>query len=144
MNQMAATRDGLPAHAAGDGTVSHVIPAQVLLAVFAALLLLTAATVAVTWVDLGPWNLAAAMAVATLKASLVALYFMHLRYDHPFNALIFVSALGCLALFIVLTLMDTVDAEPDVEQFRQASPATAAAPFVLPRTLGRENSSGLV
>jgi cytochrome c oxidase subunit 4 len=98
----------------------------VLLAVFAALIAMTAITVAVTKVDLGSWNLVAALAIATVKASLVALYFMHLRYDHPFHALVFVSALAFLAIFIVLTLMDTVDAEPDVQQFRQATPAAVS------------------
>jgi cytochrome c oxidase subunit 4 len=122
MNEFAATYDGSSGHAAGGTALAHVIPPGVLLAVFAALMAMTAITVAVTWVDLGPWNLAAAMAIATAKASLVALYFMHLRYDQPFNALVFVSALAFLALFLVLTLMDTVDAEPDVQQFRQASP----------------------
>lgn len=136
MNDPAAVLDGYPTFGTGAGTLAHVIPPRVLLAVFAALIVLTAMTVAVTWVDLGPWNLAAAMAIATLKASLVALYFMHLRYDHPFNALIFIAALGCLALFIVLTLMDTIDAEPDVEQFRQVAPATASASFVPPWTSG--------
>ena len=58
----------------------------------------TVATVAATWVDLGGWNLWIALGIATVKASLVALYFMHLRYDNPFYALIFVTALvflGC-------------------------------------------------
>jgi cytochrome c oxidase subunit 4 len=110
----------------GPAALAHVIPPGVLLAVFAALMVMTAITVAITWVDLGPWNLVAAMAIATLKASLVALYFMHLRYDQPFNALVFVTALAFLALFVVLTLMDTVDAEPDVLQYRQALPAASS------------------
>jgi cytochrome c oxidase subunit 4 len=121
-----ATYDAHSARAAGRAAPAHVISPGVLLAVFAALMAMTAITVAVTWVDLGPWNLVAAMVIATLKATLVALYFMHLRYDQPFNALVFVAALAFLALFLVLTLMDTVDAEPDVEQFRQASPAAVA------------------
>ncbi len=136
MNESAAIHVGTSGYGPGPRAMAHILPVRVLLAVFVALLLLTAATVAVTWVDLGPWNLAAAMAIATLKASLVALYFMHLRYDHPFNALIFVAALGCLALFIVLTLMDTIDAEPDVEQYLH-SPPSAAAPFPPPRSLER-------
>jgi len=93
----------------------------VLLAVFAALLVLTAATVAATWVDLGAWNLAIALGIATAKAALVALYFMHLRYDNPFYALVFVAALVFLALFLVLTLLDAVAYQPDIEQFRQLS-----------------------
>lgn len=122
MNEHAAMQHGRPVHAAGGTALAHVIPPGVLLAVFAALMAMTAITVAVTWVDLGPWNLVAAMFIATVKASLVALYFMHLRYDHAFNALVFVTALVFLALFLIPTLTDTVDAEPDVQRFRQASP----------------------
>ncbi len=121
MNEPLATHDHNAEHAGGAVPLAHVIPAPVLVAVFAALIVLTVATVAVTWVDLGAWNLVAAMAIATVKASLVALYFMHLRYDHPFHGLVFVAALVFLALFLVPTLQDTVDAEPDVQQFRQAA-----------------------
>jgi cytochrome c oxidase subunit 4 len=79
----------------------------VLLRVWLALLLLTVVTVAATWVDLGSLNLWLALAIATLKASLVVLYFMHLRYDSPFNAIVFVGALLFVMLFVVLALMDT-------------------------------------
>lgn len=122
MNEHAAMQHGRRDHPTGGTSLSHVMPAGVLLAVFAALMAMTAITVAITWVDLGPWSLVAAMAIATVKASLVALYFMHLRYDQPFNALVFVAALVFLALFLIPTLQDTVDAEPDVQQFREASP----------------------
>lgn len=122
MNESTAMHRGQSGRAVGVTTLAHVMPPVVLLAVFAALMAMTAITVAVTWVDLGPWNLVAAMVIATVKASLVALYFMHLRYDHPFNALVFVTALVFLALFLIPTLTDTVDAEPDVQRFRQTSP----------------------
>ena len=54
------------------------------------------------------------MAIATVKASLVALYFMHLRYDNPFNGLILIAGLGILALFLGLVLLDTYQYQPDV------------------------------
>ena len=126
MNESAATHAGRPGVTSAEGALAHVMPLGVLLAVFAALIVLTAMTVAVTRVDLGSWNLVAALAIATVKAALVALYFMHLRYDDPFHALVFVSALAFLALFIVLTLIDTVDAEPDVQQFRDATSAAVS------------------
>ncbi len=72
----------------GHRALGHVVPVAVLLVVFGALIVLTAATVAATWIDLGGWNLGIALGIATVKAALVALYFMHLRYDHPFHALI--------------------------------------------------------
>lgn len=99
--------------------LAHVMPVPVLLAVFATLMVLTAATVAVTWIDLGQWNLAIAMAIATLKATLVALYFMHLRYDHPFNGFIFLVALVFLALFLSLTMLDTLQYLPEIDNWGQ-------------------------
>ncbi len=91
------------------------MPVPALLGVFAVLMVLTALTVAATWVDLGGWNLWIAMGIATVKASLVALYFMHLRYDHPFNGLVFLVALAFLAVFISLALLDTLEYQPEVE-----------------------------
>lgn len=102
--------------------VAHVVPVPVLLAVFAALMVLTVVTVAATWVDLGAWNLWIAMGIAALKAMLVALYFMHLRYDHPFYALVFVTGLVFLALFISLALLDTMEYQPDVETWQESVP----------------------
>ena len=92
----------------------HVMPLKVLFGVFAALLVFTVLTVAVTWVDLGSFNLLIALAVAVVKATLVALYFMHLRYDKPFNALALVSTLVFLALFIGFALLDTGASAPGV------------------------------
>lgn len=95
--------------------LAHVVSVRVLLAVFAALVLLTVLTLAATWVDLGSGNLCLALGIATLKAALVALYFMHLRYDHPFHALIFVTGLVFLTLFLALTLLDTLQYQPTLE-----------------------------
>lgn len=96
------------AHQSADHAhAAHVVPLSVLAAVFVSLCVMTWLTVAATWVDLGEFNLWIAMGIATLKATLVALYFMHLRYDHPFNGLVFVTGLAFLALFLIITLLDT-------------------------------------
>jgi len=95
--------------------LGHVMPVPILLGVFLVLIVLTFATVAVTWVDLGAWNLWLAMGIAAIKATLVAAYFMHLRYDNPFNALMFGAALLFLALFISLTMLDTFEYQPDID-----------------------------
>jgi cytochrome c oxidase subunit IV len=92
--------------------VGHVLPVWILLATWGALIVLTVLTVAATKVDLGALNLWLALAIATVKASLVALYFMHLRYDRPIHAVIFVSTLCFVALFVVFLLMDTGYYEP--------------------------------
>jgi cytochrome c oxidase subunit 4 len=85
----------------------HVVPVWLLAAVLGALLVLTVATVAVTWVDLGAANLWIAMAIAVFKGSLVALYFMHLRWERATNAMFFIGSLLFVMLFVGLALMDT-------------------------------------
>ncbi|RME00858.1 MAG: hypothetical protein D6814_02730 [Calditrichaeota bacterium] len=85
-----------------------VIPTPVYLAVGAALLLLTGLTVAVSFVHLGPFNLVVAMLIATLKASLVALFFMHLFYDNKLYMTVFLTAITFLGVFIILTMFDTM------------------------------------
>lgn len=85
----------------------HVVDAKVLVGVWLALMFLTFITVAATWVDLGGLNIWLALGIATVKATLVALYFMHLRYDKPFNGLILVTALVFLMLFIGMVTLDS-------------------------------------
>ena len=56
------------------------------------------------------------MAVAAVKASLVMSVFMHLRWDRPFNAMVFVSSLLFVSLFISMTLLDKSEYEPDIQE----------------------------
>ena len=107
-----------PASALVQRRHGHVVPLGVLWAVFVALVGLTFVTLAATWIDLGEWNLWLALGIATLKAALVALYFMHLRYDHPFHAVVFVAALVFLGLFISLTILDTFAYQCDITNWR--------------------------
>jgi cytochrome c oxidase subunit 4 len=116
MNSVDATtpadpRSGSPGES-GQESLCHVVPLWVLLGIWAILVLLTAATVAVTYVDLGTLNLWIAMIIATAKASLVALYFMHLRYDHPLYGVILITALLFMTLFIGLVLVDVAALPP--------------------------------
>ncbi|NOX56471.1 MAG: caa(3)-type oxidase subunit IV [Planctomycetes bacterium] len=97
--------------------LGHVVPVSTLLAVFAALIVLTYITVFVSTLDVGRWSLWVALAVATAKGSLVVLYFMHLRYDSPFNAFIFATALVFLGLFLGIVLLDSIEYQPDIEMF---------------------------
>ncbi len=101
--------------AAGEAAaVGHVVPLRVLATVWGALLLLTVVTVAAAGVNLGNLNLGVAMLIATVKATLVLLYFMHLRYDRPILAIIFASALLFVALFVSIALLDTHAYAPDL------------------------------
>jgi cytochrome c oxidase subunit 4 len=96
------------AHAhADDGKVhAHISAAWFLGAIFCALIVLTVLTVAVSYVDLGSANTVVAIAVATVKASLVATFFMHLRHDKPFHALVFVMSFVFLGIFLTYTMND--------------------------------------
>jgi len=88
-------------------TETHV-PLRIYYAVFGALLVLTAVTVGVSFVDLGPLSTVVALAIAATKASLVILFFMHVRYG---PRLIWIFASGgffWLALLILLTMSDIV------------------------------------
>jgi cytochrome c oxidase subunit 4 len=102
--------------------VGHVVPLPILVGVFVALIVLTWLTVAVTAIDLGSLNLWIALAVATIKGSLVVLYFMHLRYDSPFNSLIFVTALVFLFLFLGITIMDAIQYQPNIQEMMLDNP----------------------
>jgi len=94
-------------HGHDDGAVhAHISDTKFMLGIFSALIVLTVITVAVSRVDLGAANSFVAIFVATIKASLVATFFMHLRHDKPFNSVIFVSAFVFLGVFLVYTLND--------------------------------------
>jgi len=93
---------------ADDGLVHvHVHPAGTYVKIFVALVALTLLTVGLSRVHLGNWNFFIAVAVATIKATLVAMFFMHLKDDNRFNVLIFVGSLLFIGVFFVYTTNDT-------------------------------------
>ncbi len=85
---------------------AHVAPVAFYCAIFAALIALTFITVAVSNFDFGDANIIVAMVVATIKASLVAAFFMHLTHDRVFHTLIFLASFLFLGLFFLLTYDD--------------------------------------
>lgn len=110
--------------------VGHFVPMWVLVATLVALLALTVITVAATWVDFGPTiNLWIALVIATVKGVLVALFFMHLAYDKPFNAVILIAALAFTMLFISLTMMDSAIYKRSIDEYR-AEDAARYAPLL--------------
>jgi len=94
-----------PAHHAHG--VGHIVPFKILFGVFAALTVLTVITVVASLFNFGEFNLIIALAIAVVKASLVVLFFMHLIWDKPFNAIVFVGCLIFVGLFISLALLDS-------------------------------------
>jgi len=108
--------DTTNAHGASaeHAAVGHVVPFKVLAGVWLTLLAFTVITVAVAGVDIGSFNLGVAMLIATVKASLVVLYFMHMRYDRPMNAIVFVAALLFVGIFVSIALLDTHAYAPEM------------------------------
>lgn len=84
----------------------HVLPMKVYISVFASLLILTAFTVLVAQFNFGALNAVVAMAVATVKAALVALYFMHLKYDDKTNAVCLVGGFFFLLVMFFFSALD--------------------------------------
>jgi len=106
-------------HGADDGMVhAHISSLGMYLAIFGALILLTLLTVGQSYVDLGRLNLVAVIGIATLKASLVVLFFMHLKYDNKFNGLMFVASLFFIGVFFAYTLND-VDHRGEFDELGQ-------------------------
>jgi len=93
----------------------HVVPLRVYFGVFAALLVLTWLTVAAASVDFGsvallgatlPVNLLVALAIAITKATLVVLYFMHVRYGTSLVGVVVLAAVVWLGILLLLTFGD--------------------------------------
>ena len=123
---MAATSERGNSSAPGDSAATvhfgHVTPVWLLLAVFLALVALTVATVAVTSIDLGSqWNLVVAMVIATLKAGLVVVFFMHLLWDKKFYLLIFSAALLFVVLFVSLSMNDRSEYQRAIDELEQST-----------------------
>ncbi|MHC5012232.1 MAG: cytochrome C oxidase subunit IV family protein [Planctomycetota bacterium] len=84
----------------------HHVPYRAYVNVWLTLVMLTVVTVAAAYTDLGHLAVFAALLIATVKGSLVALYFMHLRYERPLFAYMIVAAFGTFAIFVALTFAD--------------------------------------
>ncbi|HJZ80692.1 MAG TPA: cytochrome C oxidase subunit IV family protein [Pyrinomonadaceae bacterium] len=84
----------------------HIVPIRVYAIIFAALLVLTATTCAISFINLGRINAVVALVIAFGKALLVALFFMHLRYSGRLMQVVVVGGLFWLGIMIALTMSD--------------------------------------
>jgi cytochrome c oxidase subunit IV len=93
-------------------------------AVFGALVFLTVVTVGASYINWGSGiaNVVIAMLIASVKASLVALFFMHLRWDKPITGIIFCVSLFFLGLFLIGCYTDLI-ARPPTEPTNLKAPA---------------------
>jgi cytochrome c oxidase subunit IV len=84
----------------------HIVPIKTYTIVLITLLVLTATTCAVSFIDMGKMNAVVAVAIAFAKASLVALIFMHLRYSRRLMRVVAAAGLFWLGILIALTMSD--------------------------------------
>jgi cytochrome c oxidase subunit 4 len=92
----------------------HIASVRLLVVIWVLLMIGTWLTVAASNVDLGALNIWVGLGIATAKAFLVGLYYMHLRWDKPFNAFVFLGTFLFLFLFIGITMMDTAEYHDDL------------------------------
>ena len=85
----------------------HIVPVRVYITIFLVLLVGTALTVAAAFVNF-PWrfNTIVALTIATVKATFVVLYFMHVRYSGRLIWLVIAAALFWMGIMFALTISD--------------------------------------
>jgi cytochrome c oxidase subunit 4 len=84
----------------------HVTPLKVYIGIFLTLMVMTGVTVAVAYVNLGEMNKVVALGIASFKATLVVLYFMHVKYQSRLTRLVVVTGFFFLAILLGLTMVD--------------------------------------
>jgi|694.fasta_scaffold00033_71 cytochrome c oxidase subunit 4 len=107
---------------------AHPMPVWQLIAVFLALIGLTVATVFQSTLELGNTELIVSLFIATIKASLVILFFMHMIHDKPLNAILFIGSFIFVALFLGFTLLDA-GAYRDTLELKVVQPDIPANPM---------------
>lgn len=94
----------------------HITSAATLIATFVALVALTILTsVQAEFFEFGRADIWVTLGIATVKAALVALIFMHLMHDKAFNGIILISTMVFVGLFIGFALMDTGQYAPEID-----------------------------
>jgi len=84
----------------------HVVPTRVYYLIFGILMFCTALTVGIAFVDLGPFNVVAALTIAVIKATLVVLFFMHVKYSTRLTWAVVAGSVFWLGILIALTMGD--------------------------------------
>ena len=85
---------------------AHVVPTRVYYAIFGILMICTALTVGIAFIDLGPFNVVAALTIAVFKATLVVLFFMHVKYSTRLTWAVVAGAIFFLFIMLALTFND--------------------------------------
>ena len=85
----------------------HITSNKTYIIVWLALMVMTAITVYVSYINFGILNIVIALVVASIKASIVALYFMHLKFEDSITWVFALFPLSLLGLLIAMTITDT-------------------------------------
>lgn len=86
----------------------HIVPVKTYVYVFLALLVGTALTAAIAFVDLGAFNGIVALTIAMIKAVLVLLFFMHIKYSSKMTRVTVVAAFFFLMILLALSMTDYI------------------------------------
>jgi len=92
--------------AEANATEHHIVSPKLYVGIFLVLLALTATTTAASYVELYVFNVVVALAIAVVKASLVVLFFMHVKYSPKLTKLTVISGLFIFLALMTLTLAD--------------------------------------
>jgi len=85
----------------------HIVSSKLFFGVWAALMCLTVITASVSFIDLGPFNTVVCLIIATLKALLVVLFFMHVKYtSEKLTTTVIIAAMFWLVILLFLSLAD--------------------------------------
>jgi cytochrome c oxidase subunit IV len=84
----------------------HIVARKTYFVIWALLMIFTALTFGISFIDLGPWSAVIAVAIAATKATIIALFFMHIKYADKLTRLVAVAALFWLGIMFVLTGTD--------------------------------------
>lgn len=91
-----------------DDSKHHIVKYRTLFFILLVLLVFTGLSILVTSVELGPLAVAAALLFASLKATLVLIYYMHLKFDQPVFTLLTSIVIFLIISVIVSTLFDYI------------------------------------
>ncbi len=88
---------------------AHIPTKKFLVTIWASLICLTVLTAAVSYLELGPFNIVLALVIATCKMLLVALFFMGIKYiSEKMTIVVIVAGLFWLFIMLALTMTDYI------------------------------------
>ena len=105
----------------------HITPVRTYVAVGITLLVLTGITIGASFIDFGPYNVTIALVIASVKAMLVAFFFMHLFWDNKIYLIIFAASLLFFTIILTFSMFDTTTRGSIYQE--KAKPINSQAPI---------------